>query len=251
MRIFDESKQNEIKDYDRAAGRLVRDTLFIAHHEAREACEEVGHYAVIREYPNGGRDVKWVVDKPAVAACEEHDEYEDILVFIPYTEKELARFVKIKESAYFNFCLELGDRFRLADGAVEMLDGIKEMGIPYCLATGSEKLSVDFFMEHLGLGRWFEYGKNIVYEDGSFTGKPAPDIYVIAAKKLGLSPSECLVFEDGTSGIMAANAAKVGAVIAVYQKGYPSPLTDDARADAVYHDHLLWKKTLADYGLMR
>lgn len=168
-----------------------------------------------------------------------------------YTEKELARFVKIKESAYFNFCLELGDRFRLADGAVEMLDGIKEMGIPYCLATGSEKLSVDFFMEHLGLGRWFEYGKNIVYEDGSFTGKPAPDIYVIAAKKLGLSPSECLVFEDGTSGIMAANAAKVGAVIAVYQKGYPSPLTDDARADAVYHDHLLWKKTLADYGLMR
>ena len=89
MRIFDESKQTEIKEYDKAAGKLVRDRLFIAHHEKREASDEVGHYEVIREYSNGGKDVKWVVDKPAVTACEEHDEYEDIFVFVPYTEKEL------------------------------------------------------------------------------------------------------------------------------------------------------------------
>ena len=90
MRIFDESKQTELKEIDREAGRLVPDRLFIAHHDAREASEEIGHYEVIREYKNGGKDVKWVVDKPAVTACEEHDEYEDILVFVPYTEEELS-----------------------------------------------------------------------------------------------------------------------------------------------------------------
>lgn len=89
MRIFDESKKTELKDYDKDMGKLVRDKLFIAHHSAREASEEVGHYEVICEYPNGGKDVKWVVDSPAVTACEEHDEYEDILVFVPYTEREL------------------------------------------------------------------------------------------------------------------------------------------------------------------
>ena len=94
MRIFDESKQTELKEIDREAGRLVPDRLFIAHHDAREASEEIGHYEVIREYKNGGKDVKWVVDKPAVTACEEHDEYEDILVFVPYTEEELAKVIE-------------------------------------------------------------------------------------------------------------------------------------------------------------
>ena len=89
MRIFDRSKQTELNEIDRDMGKLVRDKLFIAHHSAREASDEVGHYEVIREYSNGGKDVKWVVDKPAVTACEEHDEYEDILVFVPYTEREL------------------------------------------------------------------------------------------------------------------------------------------------------------------
>lgn len=89
MRIFDESKKTELNEIDREAGKLVRDKLFIAHHDKREASDEVGHYEVICEYPNGGKDVKWVVDSPAVTACEEHDEYEDILVFVPYTEREL------------------------------------------------------------------------------------------------------------------------------------------------------------------
>ena len=168
-----------------------------------------------------------------------------------YTEEELKAFISFKENAYYDVCRELGDGFRLAKGAEEMLNYLKEAGIPYCLATGSEGKTVDFYMEHLDLGRWFEYGKNIVYEDGSFHGKPAPDIYNIAAARLGLTPAECLIFEDATTGIMAANAARAGAVIAVYNEKYPSPLTDGIYVDRVYHDHCLWKHALADYGLLR
>lgn len=91
MRIFNETKSYEISErtIDFAKGYLVPDRIFIAHHEAQIEQEETGHYEVIEEYPNGGKDVKWVVDAPYVAPKKEYDEYEDILVYVPYTEKQL------------------------------------------------------------------------------------------------------------------------------------------------------------------
>lgn len=91
MRIFDETKTTELESYDPAKGILRADRLFIAHHEAVEEVKEVGHYETIKEYPNGGKDVKWVVDVEGTSAKDAWDEYEDIQVFIPFTEKELAQ----------------------------------------------------------------------------------------------------------------------------------------------------------------
>ena len=162
------------------------------------------------------------------------------------TDEEIAIFTEKKESAYVNICREMGKGLSLAKGAVEMLDAIKEMNIPYCLATGSEKGNVDFYMDALDLGRWFTYD-NIVYENGTFPGKPAPDIYRLAAKRLGLTPEECLVFEDGTSGIMAANAANAGAVVVVYDSKYPSPLNDQTQVNEVKFDHTDFKNTISKY----
>ena len=167
-----------------------------------------------------------------------------------YPEQMLQDFIEQKESEYFRLCLEQGENFRLVDGVCDMLDFLKENGIPYCLATGSERGNVEFYMEHLHLDRWFDWD-HIVYENGSFPGKPCPDIYRIAADRLGLSPAECLVFEDGPAGIRAANAAGIGAVVAIYDKKYPSPLTDDTRVEEVLHDHRGWKHTLTKYGLLR
>lgn len=91
MRIID---QNDIElqngSIDSTKGYLKRDSLFIRRHEAVEAVEEQGHWETIKEYPNGGKDVEWVVDTPAVEAKEAWDEYEDVLRFIPYTTKEFA-----------------------------------------------------------------------------------------------------------------------------------------------------------------
>ena len=89
MRILDENNM-EIKEPELAKGYLVLDSLFVRHHEATEAVEEVGHWETIREYPNGGKDVEWVVDTPAVEAKEAWDEHEEIQRFIPFTESELA-----------------------------------------------------------------------------------------------------------------------------------------------------------------
>ena len=89
MRILDETG-NEILNPDCSLGYLTEEKLFIAHHDTVEAVEEVSHYEVIAEYPNGGIDVERVIDIPAVKAQDAWDEYEDILRYIRYTEEELA-----------------------------------------------------------------------------------------------------------------------------------------------------------------
>lgn len=89
MRIFDE-QDVLIESPDMDKGRLIPDTRFVRHHDAVEAADEQGHWITIAEYPNGGKDVEWVIDVPRVEAKEAWDEYEDILRYIPYTEEQLA-----------------------------------------------------------------------------------------------------------------------------------------------------------------
>lgn len=166
------------------------------------------------------------------------------------TDEECRVFADRKEGLYREFCLASPEQMRLADGAPEMLDFLKENGIPYALATGSGFDNLSFYIENMELGRWFDE-KNTVYADGSFNGKPEPDAYILAAEKIGLSPSECIVFEDGTSGIEAAHRARASAVIAVYDHSLPSPLGDGVECDAVYPDFSNWKDILKKFGALR
>jgi beta-phosphoglucomutase-like phosphatase (HAD superfamily) len=167
------------------------------------------------------------------------------------TEEEWREFADEKEGLYRDFCLSSPELMKYTDGAYELLDYLKENGIPYCLATGCGIDNVSFYMEHMDLGRWFDLDKNVVYFDGTFAGKPEPDTYLIAAEKLGLEASECLVFEDGTSGILAANRANAGGVVCVYERSLPSPITDEIHCDSIHYDFTDWKKIIEDYGLLR
>lgn len=91
MRIFDENNIEILEsEVNSEIGYLKEDKLFIAHHEATEAVEKQSHYEVIAEYPNGGKDVVEVIDVEPVEAREAWDEYEDILRYVKYSEKELA-----------------------------------------------------------------------------------------------------------------------------------------------------------------
>lgn len=165
------------------------------------------------------------------------------------SDEQLAEFEEYKEGLYQKLILREPERYRIADDVCEMLDFLKESDIPYCIATGSPKTNVDFYLTALGLDRWFSYD-NIVYSTGEFRGKPAPDIFLLASERLSLSPAECAVFEDGTSGITAARAAGIGRVIAVWEKGYPSPLRDGLTVDADYRDFSDWRNIFSsDLGL--
>lgn len=98
MRILDEYGV-EISAFDPTKGRVEEKKILLKHHEAVEAVEEVGHYEVVKEYPNGGKDTEWVVDVPGVEAREAWDEFETVLQFIPFTKQELAtqRIAELKQ----------------------------------------------------------------------------------------------------------------------------------------------------------
>ena len=89
-------------------GHLKQDRL-ITHIDSVIEQKEQGHYEIIREYPNGGKDVKWVVDVPGVEAVEEHDDVEDIYVYISYTGAELTKINLQKEKAELELWLKEHD----------------------------------------------------------------------------------------------------------------------------------------------
>jgi HAD superfamily hydrolase (TIGR01509 family) len=119
-----------------------------------------------------------------------------------------------KENIYRGLCLANPERFRLVPGARDFLDRLKSMDIPMAIATASGLDNVEFYIKHLGLERWFSTGR-IVYDNSSFQGKPAPDFYLEASKRLGLSPRECVVFEDSQAGLKSAQNAGIGMIVAL------------------------------------
>ncbi|MDF1825793.1 MAG: HAD family phosphatase [Verrucomicrobiales bacterium] len=77
------------------------------------------------------------------------------------------------------------------------------------VASGSDLSIVEPSLEIIGLREIFDI---IVTPKDVEHGKPAPDMFLLAAEKMGVAPGECLVFEDGQAGIDAANAAGMASV---------------------------------------
>ncbi len=88
MKILDETGA-VVENPDLTLGYLTDDTEEITH-PAVEGVEELFHYETVTEYPNGGKDVQKVVDRPGVQAQEEWVEQVPIQKYIRYTVEELA-----------------------------------------------------------------------------------------------------------------------------------------------------------------
>ena len=91
MRILDKDG-NEVINPDYQLGHTAQETIIIAHHDAVEPVQEVWHYEVVAEYPNGGKDLEKVIDVPGVEGHPAWDETEDILRYIEFTSEELEQY---------------------------------------------------------------------------------------------------------------------------------------------------------------
>jgi HAD superfamily hydrolase (TIGR01509 family) len=83
------------------------------------------------------------------------------------------------------------------------------------IATGGTRYVIEKTLQAVGVSDWFD---EVVTADEVRIGKPAPDVFLMSAKLLGVSPMKCLALEDAPAGIMAAQCAGMQ-VVAV-----PSPL---------------------------
>lgn len=134
------------------------------------------------------------------------------------TDKEVNELAQQKESIYRDLCKSDLNKFKLAPGVERYLDYLKENNIPFTIATASEINNVNFFIKEFQLDKWFDIIK-IVYDDGTFRGKPEPDIYLKASEALNIQPDNCIVFEDALSGVQSAQRAGVKEIIAVVPEG--------------------------------
>ncbi len=173
------------------------------------------HYDAWREYSAMLRD-KPFSDEEMRTQMFGHTNADIIEYLIGHKpSKEMVdKYGKEKEAVYRKRCLADPENFKLAPGAVELLDYLKEHNIPRTIATMSEWDNVEFYIKEFHLEKWFDIDK-IVYSDGKIPGKPAPDIFLIASKKIGLEPRDCVVAEDAIAGINSAKSAGIGKIIAI------------------------------------
>ncbi|HET9287296.1 MAG TPA: HAD family phosphatase [Gaiella sp.] len=114
-------------------------------------------------------------------------------------------------------------------GAVEAVHRLSSAGLRLALASSSNRELIDAVLRRLDLTSYFEL---TVSSEEVERGKPAPDVYLEVARRLGVEPSRCAAVEDSASGIRAAHAAGLH-VVAYPNRHYPPAEDVLALADAV------------------
>jgi HAD superfamily hydrolase (TIGR01509 family) len=151
------------------------------------------------------------------------------------TESEIATLSYEKESAYRR--LSAG-RLAPLSGLIRLLDALDAAAVPIAAATSAPRDNVLHTLRELGLDERLSV---IARSDEVAHGKPEPDVFIEAARKLGLAASDCVAFEDAPMGVVAA--ARAGMTVVAITTSYPADVlatTDPPAALVVTHfDELL------------
>lgn len=145
----------------------------------------------------------------------------------PLPEEVDATFIKTYEEHVTTNGIEL------KAGLIELLKFLEEADIRRAVATSTRTRMAHKKLGMTGIIHWFE---TIVCGDEVENGKPAPDIYLKAAKNLGVDPENCLALEDSDNGAKAAHAAAID-VILVPDLKQPKDQTRDIAHSVVANLH--------------
>ncbi|MGW2748647.1 HAD family hydrolase [Streptomyces sp. NPDC001450] len=91
-------------------------------------------------------------------------------------------------------------------GVDDVLEKLVADGVPYCVASSGSHERIRVGHRTTGLDRWFEEERIFSSQDVG-RGKPAPDLFLYAAERMGVAPDRCAVVEDSPLGVQAAVAA--------------------------------------------
>ncbi len=114
---------------------------------------------------------------------------------------DVAAAVAAKRHAMLAFT---ADQIVPVPGALALIADAAARRLPLAVASSSPRAFIDHVLRALGIADRFAA---VVSGDEVPRGKPAPDVFLLAAKRLGLAPSECVVVEDSWNGMTAARAA--------------------------------------------
>jgi len=108
-----------------------------------------------------------------------------------------------------------------------LLSLFKKRGIVLAVASSAPRNFLDIVLAGLGIKKFFDI---VICGTDVERGKPEPDIFLIAAKRMKLRPEDCVVVEDAPSGIQAANSA---GMFSIALKGHVNSNLDLSKADAI------------------
>ncbi|MDO5089061.1 MAG: HAD family phosphatase [Leptotrichiaceae bacterium] len=109
-------------------------------------------------------------------------------------------------SEIYKYIIEQGKKCQipLMEGVEEFLEYLYDNGKKMVLATSADRLMADTLIENKGLKKYFSF---IITSNDVKNGKPDPEVFLIGAEKVGVSPERTVVFEDSLNGIRAAYSA--------------------------------------------
>ncbi|AEI40671.1 beta-phosphoglucomutase [Paenibacillus mucilaginosus] len=133
-------------------------------------------------------------------------------VYSPEAKEELAA----RKNRYYVQLLQLLTPADILPGVTALLQELKDRGVG--CAIGSSSKNTPFILEKIGLGGFFD-----AVADGNQIrrSKPDPEVFLLAAEKLGLRAEQCVVVEDAEAGIEAALAAGMKAAAVSAAANYP------------------------------
>ena len=146
------------------------------------------------------------------------------------TAEQIREIDDAKEAAYRRI---VATDFPAMPGAHDLAAALHAAGFKVAVGSSGPPENVDLAIEKLGLAPYL--GGKVTGRDVT-RGKPDPQVFLIAAEKLGVPPARCAVVEDAPAGVAAAKAAGMACV------GFPS--TGRTRADVAAADHII--SSLAD-----
>lgn len=107
-----------------------------------------------------------------------------------------------KETIYRTLVRQRGAQ--ILPGARELLAALQAESVPRAIGSSTPRENLEAIFSATGLGEFFDA---VACGDDVVNGKPAPDVFLLAAQKLSLAPADCLVIEDAHAGIEAARRA--------------------------------------------
>jgi beta-phosphoglucomutase family hydrolase len=126
---------------------------------------------------------------------------------LDWDEEAIQEILQNKETYFKELVAQQG--LELITGVEKVLQDIQQIPLKMALATGASRKKLEFVLQKLPIKQYFEA---MITADETNSGKPDPEVFLNAAKKLGVAPGNCIVMEDARNG---AQAAKKGGMLCI------------------------------------
>jgi beta-phosphoglucomutase family hydrolase len=167
----------------------IIDNMMVHHRAWQQLLGELGY--------------SWTLEEIKARVWGKNEEIFERLFPGKFSQEQVAELTERKERRYVE--IYRPDIAMLA-GLEKLLEDARSMGVRLGIATAAPRVCVDFVREALSLENYFD---TIVDAQQVTKGKPHPEGFLRAAECLGVSPEECVVFEDAPVGVEAAQAAGI------------------------------------------